>query len=116
VRKLLATFLLTLCLGSTAVYGGNHTFQTGKLIDVTTNETLDEGTSYSRAIFTVQIGDIVYTLKGERIRRRTKDYAEGLIVGDPVQASIEGQDVFLEKPDGKVLKTFTLKRERVQMK
>jgi len=116
VRKLLAIALFIFCLGSFLAYGASHNFQTGKLINVTTDDRVYEGTSFSRAIFTVQIGDVIYTLKGERIRRRTKDYGEGLIVGDPVQASVEDQDVILRKPDGKDLKTSILKRERAQTK
>jgi hypothetical protein len=35
-------------------------------------------------------------------------------VGDPVEASVEGDSVILLKPDGKDLKTSILKRERVK--
>ncbi len=94
----------------------NRSFQTGKLIDVSTNERLYEGTSHRTAIFTIQIGDIVYTLKGGRVSRRAKDYAHGLIVGDPLQASVEGENVVLQEPDGKNLNTSILNRERAQTK
>ena len=88
-------FLLAFCFASSLAFAHSHSFQTGKLLNATTDETLDEGTSYRRAIFTVQINDIVYTLKGGRVTRRAKDYAHGLIVGDPVQASVEGDNVIL---------------------
>jgi hypothetical protein len=116
MRKSLAIALLVLCFGSFLCLAAKHTFQTGKLIDVTTDERLDEGTSYRRAIFTVQIGDIIYTLRGGRVSVRAKDYAQGLIVGDPVQASVEDENVILLKPDGKELKASILKRERVLLK
>jgi len=116
MRKLLAFVLLAFCLGSSMAYAHSHAFQTGKLISVTTDERLDEGTSYRRAIFIVQIGDIAYTLKGDRVNLRTKDYAQGLIVGDPVQVSVEDENVILQKPNGKDFKTSILKRERSQTK
>ena len=116
MRQFLKFALLAFCFGSTIVYAGGHNFQTGKLVNVDTDERLARGTSLRRAIFTVQIGDIVYTLRGERVSPRPKDYAQGLIVGDPVQASVEGENVVLQKPDGKDLKTVILKRERVQTK
>lgn len=115
MRKLLVVLVLVLCFGTSYALAGSHTFQTGKLIDVTTDERLNEGTSHRSAIFTVQIRDIVYTLKGERVSQRTKDYAKGLIVGDPVQAAVEGENVILLKPDGKDLKTSILKRERAKV-
>jgi hypothetical protein len=62
----------------------------------------------------VQIGDLIYTLKGDRIRHHSKDYAQGLIIGDSVQASVEGNEVFILKPDGKDMKTGVLKRERAK--
>ncbi len=112
VRRIMVALMFMLCVGSS--FAASHNFQTGKLLDVTTDERLVEGTSLRHAVFIVQIGDIVYTLRGERVLSRTKDYAEGLIVGDSVQASVEGESVVLLKPDGKNLKTSVLKRERVK--
>jgi hypothetical protein len=89
-------------------------FQTGKLISVTADERLYEGTSYRWAIFTVQIGDLVYTARGGRIRRRSGDFAQGLIIGDAVQVAIERGDLIFLKPDGKELKTKIIKRARAQ--
>jgi len=110
VRRRMMALMFMLCFS--AAFAGSHNFQAGKLLDVTTDERLVEGTSHRHAIFIVQIGDIIYTLRGERVLSRTKDYAEGLIVGDPVQVSVEGQNVILLKPDGKNLNTSVLKRER----
>ena len=114
MRRILAICALILCAGSAPAFSGTHSFQTGKLLEVTTDQRLVDGTSYSHAIFVVQIGDIVYTLRGERVSARTKDYAQGLIVGDSVQVSIEGEHVFLLKPNGKDLKASILKRERAK--
>ena len=89
-------------------------YQTGKLLSVTTDERLVEGTTHRWAIFTVQIGDLVYTARGERIRRGTVDFAQGLIIGDAVQVAINGEDLIFLKPDGKELKSKIIKRERSQ--
>jgi len=114
LRKILALLLFGFSLGTSSAYAGNHSFKPGKLIDVSTDERLYEGTTLRRAIFVVQIDDVVYTLQGGRVSRGAKDYAQGLIVGDPVQASVEGKDVILQKPDGKDFKTSILKRERAK--
>jgi co-chaperonin GroES (HSP10) len=101
---------------ATALPGATkRSFQTGKLVSVTEDEKLDEGTSYRWAIFTVQIGDLVYTARGERIRRRTGDIGQGLIIGDAVQVAFDGSEylIFL-KPDGKELKAKIIKRARAQ--
>lgn len=116
MRKFSAFVLLAFCLGSSMAYARDHSFQTGKLVNVTIDERVASGESDRRAIFIVQLGDIVYTLRGDRVKSKTKDYAKGLIIGDPVQVSLKGEDVILMKPDGKNFKTTILKRERIQTK
>jgi hypothetical protein len=111
LRLHLRALAVTLMLTSMA-FAKDHDFHNGRLLDVTTEETVGEGSAYSRVIFTVQVDDIVYTLKGERVRHSTKDYGEGLIVGDEVKAAIEGNYMVLLKPNSKDLKAAILKRER----
>jgi hypothetical protein len=69
---------------------------------------------YKSAEFTVQVADTVYTARGARIMRWTKDVGQGLIVGDPVQVAIEGGNLIILKPDGKEMKTTIVKRTRTQ--
>jgi hypothetical protein len=114
VRKVLLIVALTLTLATTFLGAKKHDFQTGKLLSVTADESLVEGTSVRRAIFAVQIGDLVITAKGDRIRRRSGDIGQGLIIGDAVQVAIDGGDLIFLKPDGKELKTKIVKRERAQ--
>ncbi len=114
MRKVLALAALaflcaTICFGAT-----KRDFQTGKLLSVTVDERLGEGTTFRWAVFTVQIGDLVITARGERVRRFTGDMGQGLIVGDPVQAVVDGGDLILLKPDHKELKAKITKRERTQ--
>ena len=98
----------TACFGREA-----HDFQNGKLIDITTDERLDLGTSERWPIFTVQIADIVYTARGGRLRqRRSGDPGHGIIVGDPVRVAVEGEQLILIAPGGKELKTKIIKRTR----
>ena len=106
---------MAVMLASTCFWAATqHAFQAGKLINVTSDERLVDGTSYRWAIFTVQISDLVYTARGARLRRHSGDAAQGLIVGDPVQAAIAGAELILQKPDGKELKAKIIKRERAQ--
>ncbi len=92
----------------------DHAYTQGTLLDATVDERLHEGSTLARAIYVVQIADVVYTVQGERVSARTKDYTKGLIVGDPVEASVEGEHVFLRTPNGKDIKTNVLKRARAQ--
>jgi hypothetical protein len=110
MRKVLLMVVLAVALLGAA----KHDFQMGQLAGISTDETLFEGTSYRRAIFTVQIGDLVITARGDRIRRRSGDIGQGLIVGDAVQVAIDGGDLIFLKPDGKEMKTKIIKRARAQ--
>jgi hypothetical protein len=112
VYKILLVVALALTLATTFLGATKRDFQTGKLTSITADERLVEGTSYRRAIFIVQIGDLVITARGDRVRRRSGDIGQGLIVGDAVQVAIEGGDLIFLKPDGKELKTKIFKPER----
>ncbi|HET9101159.1 MAG TPA: hypothetical protein VFN62_12260 [Acidobacteriaceae bacterium] len=112
MRKLLAASVLALCLSTFSAFAA-HVFQTGKLISATTEDTMKKGTSHRHVVLTVQIQGMIYTLRGGSVSPKAKDYTKGLIVGDPVQASVDGEHVILKKPNGKDMKTTILKRERV---
>lgn len=92
----------------------DHTFQTGKLINVTYDERAERRGPVRDAIFTVQIGDLTYTARGGHIAPNSGDTAQGLIIGDPVQAAIDNGDLFLLKPNGKEIKAKIIRRERTQ--
>ena len=77
MHKILLMIALALVPATTFLGATKRTFQTGKLTSITADERLVEGTSYRRAIFTVQIGDLVITAEGDRIRRRSGDIAYG---------------------------------------
>jgi hypothetical protein len=115
VRRVLLVVALTLMLPTIFLGATKRNFQTGKLVSVTEDEMLDEGTSFRWPIFTVQIADLVYTARGGRIRRRSGDLGQGLIIGDAIQVALDGSEylIFL-KPDGKELKTKIIKRARAQ--
>lgn len=115
MRKILTTSVLILCLSTISAFAA-HVFQSGKLTNATTEDTMKKGTSHRNVIYTVQIQDMIYTLRGGSVSPKAKDYTKGLIVGDPVQASVEGEHVILKKPNGKDMKTSILKRERVAAK
>ena len=91
-----------------------RTFTAGKLLDIGASERVIDGTVYKSAEFTVQVADIVYTARGARIKRWTKDVGQGLIVGDPVQVAIDGGTLIFLKPDGKEMKATITKRTRAQ--
>ena len=112
MHRVLLLVALALTLSPTFFGATKRDFQTGKLVSITVDERLIEGTSYRRAIFTVQIGDLVITGRGDRIRRRSGDLGQGIVIGDAVQVAIDGGDLIILKPDGKELKTRIIKRAR----
>src|SRR5487761_2156218 len=87
-------------------------FTTGKLLDIGASERVIDGTVYKSAEFTAQVADIVYTARGARIMRWTKDVGQGLIVGHPAQVALDGGTLIFLKPDGKEMKTTIIKRTR----
>jgi len=96
--------------------GAHHDFQAGKLLDISSDEQVKKGTSHQFAIYQVQVGDIVYFGRGEKQVKHPGDTGRGLIVGDPVQAVIEKDDLIIQRPDGKEIKTKIIKRQRAEAK
>jgi hypothetical protein len=112
-RQVLFAFVviaLTVCLYAKS----QPTFQTGKLLDISSDERVIDGTEYKRAVYQVQIGDLVYFGRGERITKNTADPGHGLIVGDPVRVAVDGDNLILQRPDGKQIKTKIIKRVRAE--
>ncbi len=112
--SLLAIFLgLSLFLGVATLWAvPSHEFQTGKLVDITSDERVDKGTTHGYAVYQVQLGDIIYFGRGEKLPKHPGDAGHGLIVGDPVKAVVEGKDLIIQRPDGKEMKTRIFKRQR----
>jgi len=108
-KLLLFAFVLA---ASLHVVAGKAEFQTGKLLDVDSDERLVEGTTIRRAVYQVQIGDIIYFARGERLHKRSGDPGHGLVIGDPVEAAIDGESLLLKRPDGKEIKAKIIKRTR----
>jgi hypothetical protein len=114
VCKALFAIVLTLTVATTILGKTKYDFQAGKLVNITTDERLYEGTTSRWAVFTVQLADLVYTARGDRLRRGSGDPGEGMIVGVAVQVAIDGENLIFRKPDGKELKTKIVKRARAQ--
>jgi len=115
MRKLWVFFVVLFVASCVQAGSSSHReFQNGKLLDVTSDERLDEGTTVRHAVYHVQIGDVVYSGRGERVRRHSADPAHGLIVGDSVQVAIDKDDLILQRPDGKEIKAKIIKRTRAE--
>ncbi len=95
-------------------FAKDHAYTQGKLLDASVDERVKQGSTQARVIYVVQVADIVYTVQGEQVKAGTKDYTRGLIIGDPVQASVDGDHVYLRTEKGKEIKTNVLKRARAQ--
>jgi hypothetical protein len=109
------TLIIALILALSAILSGatKLDFQTGRLLEVTMDEQLDEGTTYRRPLYSVQIDDLVYTARGRLIWWHSGDVGKGLIIGDTVHVAIEGGNLVFLKPDGKEFKARIVKRARM---
>ncbi len=125
MSKPLFGLALMLALAAISFSASKHEFRTGKLLDVTTDTKLVDGTSMRHAVFVVQIDDVIYTTRGDRLGRvkaslitmaitKPGDSGQDLIVGDPVEVYLHGDDLIIRKPSGKELKTKVIKRVRAQ--
>ena len=113
-RKALFGFALAL-LVTTALLGETKAgYVAGKFLGVATEDQTTKKETIRTAVFTVQVGDLIYTARGEKVHPKTGDLAEGLFVNDPVQTLIDGEKLVLLKPDGKELKLKIIKRARAQ--
>ena len=109
IRKTLFMVALTLTLGTTLC--AQTKFQKAELLSITSGRGLDNDASHRWAFFAVQIGNIIYTGSGKRIKHQTDDYQEGLSAGDRVEAAVSGNEMILRKPNGGELKTRIVKKE-----
>ena len=119
MKKITLVLLLSVwALLSTVCHAGKHReFKTGKLLDMSVDEILDEGSTERYGVYQVQLGDTVYVGRGSRMSSGGKtDPSHGLIIGDPVQAAIEGDQLYLIRPDGKEIKARITKRKRAELK
>jgi hypothetical protein len=112
-QRVLLSIGLSFLLSTLYLHAGAHRdFQTGKLLNVSSDERLIEGTTVKHAVYEVQLGDIIYFARGERIHVHSGDVGHGLVVGDSVQAAIDGDNLILQRPDGKEIKTKIIQRKR----
>lgn len=98
--------------GVSAAGMADRLYQPGKLLNAATESRSKKGTTTTHAVFTVQTGGLVYTVRAEKVGNNAKDYTEGMIVGDPVEASVDGNHLYLKTPKGKQIKTDVLTRAR----
>jgi hypothetical protein len=114
VRKVVLLVAIGLTLATTSYAAPDRGFQSAQLLSITSTKGLDNVATHRFAIFTVQIGDVIYTASGKRIKHPTDDYQEGLNAGDAIQAAISGNDLILRKPNRGELKTKIIRRARAQ--
>jgi hypothetical protein len=114
VRKALFGIALGVMLTTTFLGQGKAGYVAGKFLGVDTEDQTTKKETIRTAVFTVQVGDLIYTARGEKVKPKTGDLAEGLIVNDPVQTLIDGEKIVLLKPDGKELRLKIIKRARAQ--
>lgn len=121
MSKPLFGLALMLALAAISLGASKHEFRAGKLLDVTTDTKL----AIRHAVFVVQIDDVIYPTRGDRLERvkaslitmaitKSGDSGQDLIVGDPVEVYLHGDDLIIRKPSGKELKTKVIKRVRAQ--
>jgi len=98
---------------STFAVANTRDYQDGKLVDVAYDDVLHSGSSQRHALYQVRLGDVIYSAEGDKVKSKN-DPAHGLIVGDNVRVALDGDHMYLRRPDGKDIKTVIVKRERAQ--
>jgi hypothetical protein len=107
-----AIVFCALLLSAVAV-ANTRDYQDGKLVDVSYDNVLHSGSSQRHALYEVRLGDVIYSAEGDKVKSKN-DPAHGLIVGDNVRVALDGNHMYLRRPDGKDIKTVIVKRERAQ--
>jgi hypothetical protein len=107
-----AIVFCTLVFTAVAV-ANTRDYQDGKLVDVSYDNVLHSGSSQRHALYQVRLGDVIYSAEGDKVKSKN-DPAHGLIVGDNVRVALDGDHMYLRRPDGKDIKTVIVKRERAQ--
>jgi hypothetical protein len=110
-RKALFLVALAWMFAATFQAATKLEFQQGQVLSITSGKGLDQNITHRWAVFAVQIGNVIYSGSGKRIRHPSDDYSEGLHDGEAVRAAVSGGELILVKPDGKELKTKIIKRE-----
>ena len=108
----IALFLVTVSATAACADQKPKSYQSGKLLDVSTEQRLHEGTTRWKPLYllTVQIADIVYVRRYRPGSYEPSDF----VVGDPVQVRVEESHMYLKRPNRKdEIRTDIIKRERV---
>lgn len=111
MRKLIPAVLIAV-LAMVAPLYAKKTFTQGTLVNITKEDMSAKKKTEQAALFHVRIADLIYTGRGGKVDKKSGDMGQGLIVGDPVQAAVDGENLYLKKPNGKEIKTKIIKRER----
>jgi hypothetical protein len=113
MKRLMILVLVTVLALVTPLYAKKE-FKQATLVNVSAEDLGGKKKSERAANFIVRIDDLVYTGRGGKVDKKSGDMGQGLIVGDPVQAAVDGNHLYLKKPGGKEVKTKIIKRERAQ--
>jgi hypothetical protein len=111
MKRLLLCSLIAVLAVTTPLYA-KKVFKQGTLVNITKEDMGGKKKTDMAALFLVRIDDIVYSGRGGKVDKKSGDMGQGLIVGDPVQAAVDGDNLYLKKPGGKEIKTKIVKRER----
>jgi len=105
--------VFALVLRALSLHAGEKTvYQTGKLVDLR-RESTGSGAARAQGSFclAVEVGDTKYLLRREAYWRWSYEPTD-LVVGDPVEIKIKGNDMYLKKSKGGDLKTYITRQER----
>jgi hypothetical protein len=87
-------------------------YQNGKLTDLRRYDTgAGSGRAQGSFCLAIELGDMTYIVREEAFWRSSYEPTD-LVVGDPVEVQIRGNDLYIRKPKGGDLKTHISRRER----
>ena len=114
IRSLLLAIAMTLSPAVPLFASHPHDFQTGTLVDIKKDEQLIDGTTVSRTVFEVQVGNLIYEAQSRHTVRASAKFAEHVVVGDPIKVAIEGDEMILLDNSGNELKMKITRQERAK--
>ena len=113
MKQFLALLLFAMTLSFTS-FASNRDYQTAKLVDVNYDDLLHGGSSQRHAIYQVRLDDMIYYAESGKLKGHAADASHGLVVGDHVRVAVEGDRLYLRRPDGKDIKATIIKRQRAE--
>jgi len=107
---------IALVFSSLAPIGAAHEqgFQTGTLVDIRKAGPPVDDKILLQLIFVVQVGDSIYEATTSENLSKSEEFADSVIVGDPIKVAIHGEEMTLANKSGNELTIKIIRRKHAE--